>query len=291
MTSRVMVNRVWHWLFGEGIVPTPDNFGTTGHLPSNQALLDTLAVEFRDGGWSVKKLVREIVLSHAYQLASTYDAKSFAADPENTLHWRMNKRRLDAECIRDAVLAASGQLEKTAPAGSAIALAGDGPIGGRALRHPGGDHRRRRRADRTCARSICRSRATSCPTRSRSSISPSRASSRAIARRRTCRRKRSSCSTRRSSARRPRRSPSACSAAVPNEVNFEQRVQLGVSPASSAARRRSRRKPPPRSFSTASPSSPARATGRAGDFDQRAGVTWATYCRALFASAEFRYVD
>jgi hypothetical protein len=127
-TSRVMVNRVWHWLFGEGIVSSPDNFGTTGNLPSNQALLDTLAVEFREGGWSVKKLVREIVLSHAYQLASTYDERNFTADPGNTLHWRMNKRRLDAECIRDAVLAISGQLEKQPPIGDAIALAGDGPV-------------------------------------------------------------------------------------------------------------------------------------------------------------------
>ena len=88
--------------------------------PSNQALLDTLAVKFRENGWSVKKLIREIVLSRAYQLSSTFDEKNFAADPENALVWRMSKRRLDAESIRDAILAASGQLDLRAR-GSPIA--------------------------------------------------------------------------------------------------------------------------------------------------------------------------
>jgi hypothetical protein len=129
LTARVMVNRVWQWLFGLGLVSTPDNFGTTGKPPSNQALLDTLAVKFRAGGWSVKKLIREIVLSHTYQLSSTFDEKSFAVDPENALVWRMSKRRLDAESIRDAILAASGQLDLRAPIGSPIAERGDGPIG------------------------------------------------------------------------------------------------------------------------------------------------------------------
>jgi hypothetical protein len=129
LTARVMVNRVWHWVFGQGIVTSPDNFGTTGNKPGNQALLDTLAVRFAENGWSVKKLVREIVLSHAYQLASTHDAANFAADPENTLGWRMSKRRLEAECIRDAILATSGQLNPTAYPGSVIAYSGDGPVG------------------------------------------------------------------------------------------------------------------------------------------------------------------
>jgi hypothetical protein len=128
LTSRVMVNRIWHWLFGRGIVESTDNFGTTGHLPSNQALLDNLALEFRDKGYSVKKMIREIVLSHAYQLSSTHNAADFAADPENTLLWRMSKRRLDAECIRDAMLSVSGDLQYTAPIGDAIAMAGDGMI-------------------------------------------------------------------------------------------------------------------------------------------------------------------
>ena len=129
LTARVMTNRVWKWIFGGGIVSSTDNFGTTGSKPSNQALLDSLALGFEANGWSVKKLVREIVLSHAYQLGSVYNEKNFAADPENTLVWRMSKRRLDAECIRDAMLTASGQLDAKRPIGDAIALAGDGPIG------------------------------------------------------------------------------------------------------------------------------------------------------------------
>jgi hypothetical protein len=129
LTSRVMVNRVWHWIFGQGIVTTTDNFGTTGTKPSNQALLDAMAVHFTQSGWSTKKLIREIVLSHAYQLSSDFNDQDFAADPENALVWRMSKRRLEAECIRDAVLASSGQLNPQPPIGSAIAQAGDGPIG------------------------------------------------------------------------------------------------------------------------------------------------------------------
>ncbi|WP_414662724.1 PSD1 and planctomycete cytochrome C domain-containing protein [Horticoccus sp. 23ND18S-11] len=129
LTARVMVNRTWLWLFGQGLVTTPDNFGTTGTLPSNQALLDMLAVKFREDGWSVKTLIREIVTSRAYQLSSTFDEKNFTADPENTLNWRMSQRRLEAESIRDAILAASGQLDLRPPVGSPIAERGDGPIG------------------------------------------------------------------------------------------------------------------------------------------------------------------
>jgi hypothetical protein len=93
-------------------------------------LLDTLALNFEQNGWSVKKLVREIVTSHAYQLGSAFDAKDFQIDPENTLVWRMDKRRLDAECIRDAMLAVSGALDTARPLGDIIAQHGDGPIGG-----------------------------------------------------------------------------------------------------------------------------------------------------------------
>jgi hypothetical protein len=124
-----MVNRVWLWMFGQGLVTTPDNFGTTGNQPSNQALLDVLAIKFRQGGWSVKSLVREIVQSRAYQLSSTFDEGNFAADPENALVWRMSKRRLDAESIRDATLAISGQLDLRPPLGSPIAERGNGPVG------------------------------------------------------------------------------------------------------------------------------------------------------------------
>lgn len=129
LTSRVMVNRIWQWLFGQGLVTTPDNFGTTGKKPSNPALLDTLAVKFREDGWSVKKLIREIVLSRTYQLSTTFDETNFAADPENALVWRMNKRRLDAESMRDATLAISGLLDLRPPLASPIAALGDGPIG------------------------------------------------------------------------------------------------------------------------------------------------------------------
>jgi len=136
VTSRVIVNRVWHWLFGEGLVPSTDNFGTSGKKPSNQALLDFLAVKFQtpkaQGGYgsSIKALLRDLTLSHAYGLSSEYQPSDFAADPENTLLWRASKKRLDAECIRDAMLAASGQLQLEAPTGSFIARSGDAPIGG-----------------------------------------------------------------------------------------------------------------------------------------------------------------
>jgi len=129
LTARVMVNRIWSHLFGRGIVESADNFGTSGHKPGNQALLDHLAIRFVEQGWSVKKMIREIVMSHAYQLSSTHDAKAFAADPQNTLIWKMNKRRLEAECIRDTMLAVGRQLQLTPPVGSLIAEAGDGPVG------------------------------------------------------------------------------------------------------------------------------------------------------------------
>lgn len=134
LTARVFVNRAWHWLFGRGLVESCDNFGTTGAKPSNQALLDALAVQFVENGWNVKALIREIVLSHAYGLSSTYNEANFHGDPENALVWRANKRRLDAECLRDAMLFASGDLQYAPPIGSAIAEQGDGPIGQRRLR-------------------------------------------------------------------------------------------------------------------------------------------------------------
>ncbi len=130
MTARVMANRLWHWLFGRGIVSSVDNFGTMGQKPANPELLDFLATRLVENGWSWKKTIREIVLSRTYQLASTFDEKDFAADPENALNWRMSKRRLDAECIRDAMLSVAGTLDLHAPVGSLVARAGDGPIGG-----------------------------------------------------------------------------------------------------------------------------------------------------------------
>lgn len=108
LTARVLVNRVWGWLFGTGIVPSVDNFGTTGDAPSNPELLDYLACRFVDEGWSVKKLVREIVLSRTWQLAVEGGS---GADPENRLFARANRRRLNAEQIRDSLLAVSGKLD------------------------------------------------------------------------------------------------------------------------------------------------------------------------------------
>ncbi len=131
LTARVMVNRVWSWLIGQGLVKSVDNFGTTGDLPSNQPLLDHLAKKFMDQGWSVKKLVREIVLSHTYSQSSEHNEAAFLTDPENELVWRANRRTLEAECLRDGLLAASGSLRTDRPHGSMISRSGDGAIGGR----------------------------------------------------------------------------------------------------------------------------------------------------------------
>ncbi len=108
LTPRVIANRVWYHLFGRGIVSTVDNFGTTGDAPSNPELLDHLATRLIREGWSIKRLVRAIVLSHAYRLGSKATPKHMAADPANALVWRHSPRRLDAAELRDAMLAAAG---------------------------------------------------------------------------------------------------------------------------------------------------------------------------------------
>ncbi len=110
LTARVFANRVWHHLFGNGLVPSVDNFGHSGRLPTNQALLDHLATLFVAKGWSVKKLIREIALSRVYQLSSETGAQA-NVDVENKLHWRQNQRRLQAEAIRDSILSVSGKLD------------------------------------------------------------------------------------------------------------------------------------------------------------------------------------
>jgi hypothetical protein len=126
LVARVYVNRVWQHLFGRGLVPTPDNFGASGQKPSNPALLDHLAVWFMDHGWSTKKLITLLVTSHAYSLATTFDARNHEADPDNALVWRMSPRRLEAEKLRDAMLAISGQLNLEPPAGSEQTRLGEG---------------------------------------------------------------------------------------------------------------------------------------------------------------------
>ena len=114
LTSRVYVNRVWYHLFGAGLVRTVDNFGTTGEMPTHPELLDYLARQFTENDWSTKQLIRQIVLSRTYRLSTAADKQAAAADPENRLLWRMNRRRLDAEALRDAILTVSGKLDLAA---------------------------------------------------------------------------------------------------------------------------------------------------------------------------------
>ena len=113
LTARVYVNRVWYYLFGVGLVRTLDNFGTTGEMPSHPELLDYLASRFMDKGWSTKRLVRELVLSRAYRMSTAENANAAKVDPENRLIWRMNRKRLDAESLRDAMLMVNGRLDLT----------------------------------------------------------------------------------------------------------------------------------------------------------------------------------
>ncbi|MEZ5386125.1 MAG: PSD1 and planctomycete cytochrome C domain-containing protein [Prosthecobacter sp.] len=118
LTARVMANRVWHHLIGSGIVRTVDNFGFSGERPSHPELLDYLAIRFMDGGWSVKKLIKEIVMSKTYRQSSQGHTDS---DPDNRLLSHANKRRLDAEVIRDSMLAVSGLLDTSRRPGSLVA--------------------------------------------------------------------------------------------------------------------------------------------------------------------------
>jgi hypothetical protein len=111
LTARVMVNRVWLHLFGEGLVSTPSDFGVRSDPPSQPELLDALAVDWMDDGWSLKRLIRRIVLSSSYRQASDERGDAAGKDPENRLFWRQNRRRLDLEALRDSVLAVSGGLD------------------------------------------------------------------------------------------------------------------------------------------------------------------------------------
>jgi hypothetical protein len=114
LTARVFVNRIWHHHFGRGIVATLDNFGVMGDPPTHPELLDWLAVEFASKGWSIKQMHRLMMTSEAYQMASAYeDADNAANDPENHNLWRFRSRRLEAEIIRDAIMASSGGINLT----------------------------------------------------------------------------------------------------------------------------------------------------------------------------------
>jgi len=113
LTARVIANRVWAWLMGAGLVRSVDNLGTTGELPSHPELLDHLAQQFVADGWSIKRLVRTIMLSRTYQLAASATPGAAQLDPDNRLFSHANRRRLSAEEIRDAILWTSGQLDLT----------------------------------------------------------------------------------------------------------------------------------------------------------------------------------
>ena len=118
LTARVAVNRIWQHLFGDGLVTTVDNFGVKGDVPSNPELLDYLATQFIHDGWSVKTLVRKIVLSHAYQLGGEVPSGYRDVDPANRLIWRHAPSRLDAEEMRDTILASAGRLQTMPPEAS-----------------------------------------------------------------------------------------------------------------------------------------------------------------------------
>ncbi len=113
LIARVYVNRIWHYLYGEGLVRTPDDFGHLGEAPSHPALLDYLAARFVEEGWSTKKLIRLLVTSAAWRQSSMRNAKAVEIDPENRLWHHYPMRRLEAEAIRDSLLAISGRLDRT----------------------------------------------------------------------------------------------------------------------------------------------------------------------------------
>src|SRR5579871_1752516 len=108
-----MVNRIWRWHFGQGLVRSTDNFGKLGEPPSHPELLDWLTSRFVEGNWSIKSLHRLIMLSQTYRMSSATDVHCAQVDPENRWLWRVDVRRLEAEEIRDALLFVSGTLDPT----------------------------------------------------------------------------------------------------------------------------------------------------------------------------------
>ena len=111
--ARVMANRIWHHLFGRGIVASTDNFGVLGQRPTHPELLDHLAIQFVDGGWSIKKLIRSLMLTRTYQMDSKINPAYVDSDPQNLWWHRMPIRRLEGEAIRDAMLTVSGRLDRS----------------------------------------------------------------------------------------------------------------------------------------------------------------------------------
>lgn len=121
LTARVTVNRIWQRFFGAGLVRSVDYFGVRGETPSHPELLDDLAARFMQSGWSQKQLIRALVLSRTYRMSSVHNKQASSIDPDNRLLWRMNNRRLEAEALRDAMLAVSAQL-KPSQGGPAMPL-------------------------------------------------------------------------------------------------------------------------------------------------------------------------
>ena len=129
LTAKVMVNRIWQHLIGKAMVREPDNFGFSGPAPTHPELLDHLALDFMNNKWSVKHTIRSIVNSRVYRLASTHDPDRFEADPDNLHVARANVRRLDAESMRDSMLAIGGQIDLNRPRASVIASFGQVTMG------------------------------------------------------------------------------------------------------------------------------------------------------------------
>jgi len=129
LTARVMVNRIWLKLFGEGLVASPNNWGTTGQAPTHPRLLDHLAVQFMNDGWSIKQTIRRILLSDAYQRSSEINESNYERDPDNKMLWRFSPRPMDAEALRDTILAIGGGIELRRPYGSQISETGDNRVG------------------------------------------------------------------------------------------------------------------------------------------------------------------
>lgn len=124
LAARVLANRIWHHLFGVGIVRTVDNFGRTGAEPTHPELLDFLAHELIASNWSMKRMIRQMVLSRTYRMSSDHHVASHAVDPSNRWLWRAHRRRLEPEALRDGMLAIAGQLDKAAT-DSTVAYLGD----------------------------------------------------------------------------------------------------------------------------------------------------------------------
>ena len=117
LTARVLANRVWQKLCGAGLVRTVDDFGVNSEPPTHPELLDHLATQFREDGWSLKRLIRRVMLSRTYQISSAGQAAAHEQDPQNEFYWRMNRRRLELEPLRDALLVVAGRLETERPTG------------------------------------------------------------------------------------------------------------------------------------------------------------------------------